>query len=89
MSQPVRVLVVHDSAGQIRSVVVSERDAPILTPVLEVGEQSSLIEGLEISLDSTDAELHDQLSGIVQNFLVEQSETGQKDSVPSATLKRK
>ena len=83
MAQSLRTLVVHDSAGRIHSLVVSSADAPLLTPALEAGEQCSIVDGVNVSLDASDAELHEQLSGIAERFTVEQSEP---DQPPSARL---
>lgn len=89
MSQPVRALVVHDSEGRIHSMVVSDPDAPLLTPGLRPGEHSSLVEGLEVALDSTDVELHAQLSSIAQDFTVQRSEGHRREAPAVAALKPK
>ena len=89
MNQPIRTLVVHDSAGQIRSVVVSSADAPLLTPVLQAGEQCSSVDDVDISLDAPDAELHDQLSRFAENYIVEQSGAEHRHAANVATVKAK
>jgi hypothetical protein len=87
MGQPLRLLIVHDSAGRIHLLVASDPDAPWASPALNVGEQLSVVEGHGLSFDLSDAELQDQMNRIAADFTVQQPQVA--DAPSSATLKPK
>ena len=87
MQNQVRVVAVHDTAGNISSLFASPADASLVHPELEPGQYIHEVEVPELALDMDDAQLHRRLNEVIENFRVDvQAEV---TDMPKAQLVRK
>lgn len=71
MQNQVRVVAVHDTAGNISMLIASPADAALVHPRLEPGEYIHEVEAPEVALDMDDAQLHSRLDEVRENFRVD------------------
>ncbi|CAM5562145.1 hypothetical protein GCM10010343_73020 [Streptomyces avidinii] len=69
-----RVLAVHDSAGQIISLVASPEDAPTVSVELRAGEYMHAVDVSELSLDMEESRIYERLAEVAENFRVDAPE---------------
>jgi hypothetical protein len=67
----VRVVAVHDTAGNISMLIVSPADAALVYPRLEPGEYTHEVEVPEVALDMDDEQLHSRLDEVRENFRID------------------
>ena len=82
-----RVVAVHDTAGNIDLLVASPEDAPPARPRLEPGQYMHEVEVQDLTLDLDDAQLHSRLNEVIGNFRVDVR--AELADMPKAQLVRK
>ena len=87
MEKRVRVIAIHDTAGNISTLVVSPADARRVGVQLEPWQYMHEVEVPDLVLDGDDARIHARLNEVIENFRVE-VDTEVAD-IPNAQLVRK
>jgi hypothetical protein len=83
----VRVVAVHDTAGNISMLIASPADSALVHPMLKPGEYIHEVDMPEVALDMDDAQLHSRLDEVRGTFRVDvQAEVA---DMPKAQLVRK
>jgi hypothetical protein len=71
VQEQVRVVAVHDTAGNISLLIASPADGDLVRPKLEPGQYIHEVEVPDIALDMDDGQLHSRLNEVRENFRVE------------------
>jgi hypothetical protein len=87
VEKQVRVVAIHDTAGNISTLVASPAEARRGGAQLEPWQYMHEIEVPDLALDADDAQIHARLNEVVENFRVE-VDTEDAD-MPKAQLVRK
>lgn len=82
-----RVIAVHDNVGNIVSLLTGPSDAPPTGVRLEPGQEMREIDVSQLTLDSSDPELHARLTEIIETYKVQVP--AQVADVPAARLIRR
>ena len=87
MQKQVRVVAVHDTAGNISVLLASPADAPRAGVKLEPWQYIHEVEVPDIALDMDDEQLHSRLNEVMENFRVDVH--AEAADMPKAQLARK
>lgn len=71
MEKQVRVIAIHDTAGNISTLVVSPADARRAGVDLEPWQYMHEVDVPDLVLDADDAQIHARLNEVIANFRVE------------------
>ena len=70
-----RVSVIHDTSGNIVSLVASPPDSPVAYLEAKAGQRMTEVEAPEIRADQDQEYIHERLTDIMENYRVETDST--------------
>jgi hypothetical protein len=87
VQKQVRVVAIHDTTGNISSLIAAPADARRVGVQLEPWQYMHEVEVPGLGLDADDAQIHARLNEVIESFRVEVNTEGA--DVPEAQLARK